>query len=32
MDIDDENGFGSLIPIKVDYETEGKKKDLLMLD
>lgn len=29
---EDINEYGTLIPIKIDYETEGKKKDLLMLE
>lgn len=32
VDMEDETGFGTLVPVKVDYETEGKKKDLLLLD
>lgn len=29
---EDVNEFGTMVPIKVDYESEGKKKDMLMLD
>lgn len=31
-EIDDNNGFGTLAPIKLDFEAEGKRKELLLVD
>ena len=30
--IDDNNGFGTLVPIKLDFGVEGKRKELFMVD
>ena len=31
-EIDDNNGFGTLVPLKLDFEVEGKRKELFMVD
>jgi len=31
-EIDQNNGFGTLVPIKLDFELEGKRKELFMVD
>jgi SWI/SNF-related matrix-associated actin-dependent regulator of chromatin subfamily B member 1 len=31
-EVDDNNGFGTLVPITLDFETEGKRKELFLVD
>lgn len=31
-EIDDNNGFGTLVPIKLEYEDSGRRKEIVMVD
>jgi SWI/SNF-related matrix-associated actin-dependent regulator of chromatin subfamily B protein 1 len=31
-EVEDNNGFGTLVPIRLDFEAEGKRKELFMVD
>lgn len=31
-EVDDNNGFGTLVPIKLDFEIDGKRKEIFMVD